>query len=294
MVYFLAGAVCLSGPTHAQDCTVAPWSSSVGLTDSDVGTPNEGIPRFSGFCGLSVPIDGTARYLTDDSPVMEPSYDARFYARVSGTNNPIMIFAAYVGSDPIISVWANQPDAGKLQLRMTDTGGGVETTWISVSEGVWHEIGISWESDISAEVEFSVDSLFTFIENVDTSGLSVSSIRLGNISAATGGGAIEFDEFASRRLSYPVSDSLLPGDSDGDGIYTGADQIALHRERLDNQLANGQPDCNRDGYVDQHDADCLREKRLEELSFPLTSESHNPGEVAGGLVIFDNGFEPIQ
>lgn len=289
---FLAGAVLLAATVQAQDCTVSPWSSSVGLTDSDVGTPNEGMARFSGFCGLSVPVDGTARYLTDDTPFGESAYRARFYARVSGTDSPIMIFSADDGIDPVMSVWANRPDPGWWQLRVTNAGGGIETLSISAPNEVWHYVSVVWEASSFAAIEFAVDFPIPATTEIDTSGLTVDEVQLGNIAASDSGGTIGFDSFASRRISN--LDLLPAGDADGDGIYTGADQIAIYKERLDNQLASGQPDCDGDGDVDQQDSDCLRTERFGELSFPVISASNTSIDVTGPDMLFDNGFEPVQ
>src|SRR5690625_7079908 len=64
---------------QAQDCTVDNWDVQEGLTNSDTGTQGANNRRYGGPCGLRVTLDGTERYVGDDSPNGEAAYIARFY-----------------------------------------------------------------------------------------------------------------------------------------------------------------------------------------------------------------------
>src|SRR5690625_1829937 len=107
---------------QAQDCTVGNWEGgATNLSDSDTGTPSDNNRRYGGPCGLRGELDGTERYVGDDSPNGEDSYITRFYALLDDAgSDPVLMFAADDGSDDQIQVWYNDP-AGEITLRVFDS-----------------------------------------------------------------------------------------------------------------------------------------------------------------------------
>src|SRR5690625_5139587 len=81
---------------QAQDCTVDNWDVQQGLADSDTGTQGANNRRYGGPCGLRVGLDGSTKFVGDNSPNGEASYIARFYTFLDdvNTSDPVMIFAA--------------------------------------------------------------------------------------------------------------------------------------------------------------------------------------------------------
>src|SRR5690625_5110291 len=109
---------------QAQQCTVNNWDVQQGLTDSDTGTPSANNRRYGGPCGLRVALDGTERYVVDESPNAENSYIARFYAFLNDAGtDPVLLFAATDGAEDQVQVWYNSPQAGDVTLSVYDSTG---------------------------------------------------------------------------------------------------------------------------------------------------------------------------
>ena len=76
----LVGCLGFAFNAQAQTCTVDNWTgASTGVANADAGTQGGDNRRYGGPCGLRVDLDGTARYVADDSPASESTYIARFY-----------------------------------------------------------------------------------------------------------------------------------------------------------------------------------------------------------------------
>ncbi|QKK03524.1 MAG: hypothetical protein HND55_13145 [Pseudomonadota bacterium] len=248
-----SGLLALSLNAQAQTCVVTNWDIQTNLTNTDTGTPAAGNRRYGGPCGLRVPVDGTARFLTDESPTAESTYIARFYAFLDSAGaDPMIIYAAGDGSTDQIQVWYNFPNAGDLTLRVKDsTAGNNDLTFSSVGTG-WHSVEFVWESDASAEVRFAVnddDPLNDQTMTVDTSGISIAEAFLGNPGGVNTGGTIDFDDFDSRRISRPGR--LCRGDTDDNVSISLADLNAVGNEVISGGtvISGGQPDYDENGVV---------------------------------------------
>lgn len=244
---------------QAQTCTVSNWQGgATNLTDGDTGTQGASNRRYGGPCGLRVAVDGTARYVTDDSPQAEGTYIARFYTFLDNAGgNPVILFAADDGTDDQIQVWYNDPAAGDLTLRVFDNGGTPDDLTFNVGSG-WHSVELVWEADAAAQVLFSVDGDTDLSTTLDTSGLSIANAHLGNVNGAAGGGSLDYDDFDSRRIDRPGR--LLLADADDNGTVDIFDAPVLRDELAGSAFAPGQPDCDENGEVDIFDATCLRDE----------------------------------
>lgn len=238
-------------------CTIENWSSAVGLAPADAGTQDEpnGFRRYGGPCGLRVAVDGSPRYLIDYTPMSEGSYNARFYAFLDDAGTAPVDLMETLGSFDTFRVVFNWPSTNDLTLRIFDyTGAATNLTATGLGTG-WHSIEVIWESDQLASIALLVDGVKIHSDSVDTSGLAVVETRLGNINGANSGGFINFDDFDSRRISWPGR--LDEGDANDDGVIDVADLIAVSDEISDLGLAPGQPDCDENGSIDEADIECL-------------------------------------
>ncbi len=251
----LSALLGLSLNVQAQTCTIANWDAATGLANADAGTQGGSNRRYGGPCGLRVQQDGTARFLTDNSPAAELSYIARFYTFLdNASGDAAIIFAADDGTNDQVQVWYNFPAAGDLTLRVFDQAAVAnDFTYESIGNG-WHSVELVWESSASAGIVFQLNTEAELTSTIDTSGIVLSSANLGNVNAVAGG-SIDFDDFDSRRVSRPGR--LLVGDANNDGSITGGDLTSLVNELLGTSFSAGQPDCNEDGNITGGDLTCL-------------------------------------
>lgn len=254
----IALAACLgfSLNAQAQTCTVGNWTDAQNLTDSDTGTQGSSNRRYGGPCGLRVPVDGSANYVWDESPMDEGVYNVRFYAFLDDAGgDPTVLYRALDNTDSArIEVWYNFPNASDLTLRVIDNSGNQDNTFMGLGGG-WHSIEFAWQADPSAGVDFILDGT-TQSMTVDTDGQSIAEAQLGNVNGASGG-TIDFDDYDSRRIDQPGR--LLVADADGNGVVDIFDSLALRDELEGTAFAPGQPDCDENGEVDIFDAPCLRD-----------------------------------
>lgn len=257
----LVGCLGFAFNAQAQTCTIDNWTgASTGVANADTGTQGSENRRYGGPCGLRVDLDGTARYVADDSPAGESTYIARFYTFLDAAgSDPVIIFNADDGADDQIQVWYNDPAAGDLTMRVFDNGGTPSVvTFNGVSAG-WHSVEFVWEADAAAEPLFSLDGTDQTASALDTSGLSIANAFLGNVNAANTGGSIDFDDFDSRRIERPGR--LMVGDANDDGTYTIGDLFAVDDERTGGAFATGQPDCDENGSITIGDLFCIEDLR---------------------------------
>lgn len=241
---------------QAQTCVVTNWASQTDLVDADAGTQGSSNRRYGGPCGLRVPVDGTARYVSDDTPNAEGTYIARFYTFLDNAgSNATILFEGDDGTDPQIQVWYNMPNAGDLTLRVYDTTAGspIELTEAGVGAG-WHSVEFVWEAAASAEILFNVDGAASDLsDTVDTSGITIENAHLGNVDGASGG-SVDFDDFDSRRIERPGR--LMVGDANDDATINSQDFVTVINE-IGGTYAAGQPDCNEDGSINSQDFVCV-------------------------------------
>lgn len=253
----LVGCLGFAFNAQAQTCTIDNWTgANTGVANADTGTQGGDNRRYGGPCGLRVDLDGSDRYVADDSPAGESTYIARFYTFLDAAgSDPVLIFNADDGADDQIQVWYNDPAAGDLTLRVFNNAGTPsDVTFNGVSAG-WHSVEFVWEADAAAEPLFSLDGTDQTASALDTSGLSIANAFLGNVNAANTGGTIDFDDFDSRRIERPGR--LLVGDANDNGAVNSADITATINEILSGNFAAGQPDCNENGSVNSADITCL-------------------------------------
>ncbi len=250
---------------QAQDCTVDNWTTQTNLADANTGTQGSNNRRYGGPCGLRVAIDGEERYLTDESPLSESTYIARFYVFLNAANasptDEILIFAADDGTDDVIEVWY---DGSDLTLQVyDDAASSVALSAEGIGSG-WHSVEIVWESGESAEIRFAVNSFDEaddLVTTWDTSGVAIINAHLGNVNGASTGGTIDLDDFDSRRISRPgrlcrgLTDPDRTPAGDGWQRLTAADRQAVFAEIATGGAvpAGGQPDINEDGVVNSSD-----------------------------------------
>lgn len=235
---------------QAQDCTVGNWSVQAGLTDADTGTQGADNRRYGGPCGLRVELDGTDRFVGDDSPGGEGAYIARFYTFLDDvtTSDPVMIFAA--GDDNDESVLEVSYQSGDLTL--TVYGATTESATFSDIGSGWHSVEVVWAA--GEDTLFKVDEEDDLVVSADTSGLTIDYADLGNLNSADGG-SIDFDDFDSRRTERPGR--LLVGDANDDSSLTFQDIVTVLDEYNNVAFAAGQPDCNADGAITFSDVVCI-------------------------------------
>ncbi|WP_376691191.1 hypothetical protein [Wenzhouxiangella sp. EGI_FJ10409] len=253
----LVGCLGFAFNAQAQTCTIDNWTgASTGVANADTGTQGGDNRRYGGPCGLRVDLDGTDRYVADDSPASESTYIARFYTFLDDAGaDPVVIFAADDDTEDQIQVWYNFPNADDLTLRVFDSNGDEnDATFGSVGSG-WHSVEFAWEADAAAEIAFSVNGAADQTISADTSGIAIANANLGNANAANTGGTIDFDDFDSRRIERPGR--LMVGDADDSGSIAGTDALAILDELAGAAMAPGQPDCNEDGSIDGLDSLCV-------------------------------------
>lgn len=245
--------------TSSNDCIVGNWNVQEGLTNDDAGIQPDGFKRYGGPCGLRVPVDETPRFLTDESPLAEGAYIARFYAFLDqAPGEKITIFSTTDGSDePVFSVIY---DGAENELILEAFPGPQDLVFTDVGTG-WQSIEVVWEASSAADnIRFALNTEedgqdITSGTSVDTSGLQIAKAHLGNVSGTGASGTLYFDDFDSRRLSRPGR--LMRGDANNDGVVDGDDQAAIVNEFLFGEPAQGNPDCNEDGSVDGDDQACI-------------------------------------
>ncbi|TVQ28363.1 MAG: hypothetical protein EA370_16700 [Wenzhouxiangella sp.] len=249
----------VTAPVHAQDCGISNWSQATNLDSSFTGVQGPNNRRYGGPCGLRVQLDGQARFLTDQSPLNEPTFIARFYVHLDAVSStdPVWLYSADNGAEDLIQVWYNTPSAGDLTLSARDTAGTLhDLTFANIAPG-WHSVEFVWESAASADIRFALssdDPEADLVTTIDTSGLLVANASVGNLNAATGG-SFDFDDYVSRRISRPGR--LLVADADDDSNINIADIIAIADEIEALGFAPGQPDCDEDGEIDPTDVACV-------------------------------------
>lgn len=261
-----AGLWLAAAGVPAAACTMSTWSSTSGSQGLSTGTPDAGHRRFDGQCGLKVETDQQPRYVEDGSPEGETKYFARFYffaddLELNG-GDWVDLFAAYSGGSrpsPLLTVRLRQTGDGReLVLRTLDGGRMTESSPVPIRRG-WRGVAVSWaqaSGPANGQAELAVDGATrATMAGLDNRGGVIDLARLGSVEAKGGQGDLYYDAFESRRKT-PV-DMLVSGDATGDETLDAADLVSVVNEINGKSLAQGRPDCNRDGVVDGADLDCL-------------------------------------
>lgn len=251
---------CLGFTLNAQaQCTVANWEGGqTALTVDNVGTPANEHRRYGGPCSLEVPVEGAAAYVSDNKPLDENAYIARFYAYLGDAGSAdTMIFAAQDDGVNAIQIHYNDPSAGDITMYVFDSATGQASATFTASEidTNWVSIEFDWAAGTD-DTMFSVNGLTDKAISLDTTGVAITDALLGNINGADAGTdtVFYFDDFDSRRLNRPGR--LLVGDSNDDQTVNVFDISANIDEIQSDIYSSGQPDCNEDGSINVFDISC--------------------------------------
>lgn len=193
-----------SGSTNA-------WASTTGAAAAT------GAAARSGAFGLGVNVTGPAfGYVTDESPLLEPVYKARFYFNPNGVlpvnNNStgVTIFSGMDGSNAVIfQVQFRRQNTGggtyQVRLSVQRSGGVSNTGWFTMTNA-WHPVEISWASGTSTSASLYVDGVLKqTLSGLNTSAFKVASVNLGPSAGTLGNsasGVMFFDDFVSKRTLY--------------------------------------------------------------------------------------------
>lgn len=262
-----ASLLAFAGMSPSADaCTIGGWSSTTGSQGLSTGKPSAEHRRFEGECGLKVSIGSSPRYVEDDSPQSEARYFARFYFFADemelGGGDWVEIFSAYQGESRPSSILGlrlvQEPDGRALVMRALDGGRMTETEPVPVTGG-WTGVELLWQQasgppNGSAELQVNGRTRAR-LPGLDNRTSSIDMARLGAVETRGAQGSVDFDAFVSHRTT-PVG-PLVQGDATADELLDSADLVALVNELNDGALAQGQPDCNGDGSIDERDLECL-------------------------------------
>jgi FtsP/CotA-like multicopper oxidase with cupredoxin domain len=191
----------------------SPWSALTGNVAVTTAA------AMDGMYGMEVTIAGnTPGYVTDLSPVLEPSYHARFYFNPNGTLTGNTQQDIFVGQD------ANGTDIFKIQFRRRNQGGGTyqvqgemlvtlpngktsmqATSWYVINNNAANWIEIAWSSSPNASFDLFINDIGTPQEtlNGDTSAYLLEEVWLGPSAGLVNNasGTMYFDAFESTRTS---------------------------------------------------------------------------------------------
>jgi hypothetical protein len=188
------------------------WSASTGIVSVS------GAAARTGSFGMQASLAGAAfGYVTDNTPIAEPSYKARFYFHPNGAlpvnnnaANGVTIFSGLDGSNAaVFQVQFRRQNSGggtyQVRLSVQRAGGVTNTGWFNISNA-WHSIEISWASGATTSASIYVDGMLRqTLTGLNTGAYKVESVRLGPSAGALGNsasGAMYFDDFVSRRTQY--------------------------------------------------------------------------------------------
>ena len=161
--------------------------------------------------------DANAIYVTDDRPVAEPRYRARFYfdpnsiTMASGDSH--IIYSSLMGTSTAVLRMEFGRTSTSYQLRvrvlLDDGATWVNTNWVTISDAP-HFIEFDWQAATAAGANngalvFWVDGIQqASLTGVDNDTLRVDRVRLGAITSMdpTTSGTYYFDAFESRRQNY--------------------------------------------------------------------------------------------
>jgi FtsP/CotA-like multicopper oxidase with cupredoxin domain len=196
----------------------AAWSSAVGVATG--GGPGISVTTAAkmtavGTLGMQALLAGnTPAFVTDTTPVLDPSYHARFYfnpnGALTGNNQQQTIFAGFnAAGTSIFSVQYRRQNAGggtyQIRAVVTRAGGTTVTNWYTITNNAAHAVEIWWQSGASMPFRLYIDgSLRQTLNNLNTSAYLLDFVRLGPSAGLTAAasGTEYFDAFVSTRNTY--------------------------------------------------------------------------------------------
>jgi hypothetical protein len=249
-----AAAFGLAGTNAVLACSTAAWNGGE-TGNPQEGRPADGVSRYSGQCGLKSA--ATAQFVTDNTPVAETTFRARFYVYTGLSAGTAQVFRANnTGGTQQIGVTY---DFTANLLRFATTGG---TGTLAVNPNAWYSVELDWSRArtnmiVTVRGAGATTDLTTTVTGVGA-GDAVDVAQLGWVSGtgtATTRGIVT-DAYESRRST--AIGRLCRGDANLDNTRNSGDQIAVRNEVFGTALAAGQPDANEDGVVNSGDQITVR------------------------------------
>ncbi len=160
--------------------------------------------------------DNNAIYVTDNSPLAEPRYRARFYfdpnSIVMTSGNSHYIFYGYTGASTVVMRLEFRFSQGNYQVRANvrnDASTWSNTNWFTISDTI-HFIEFDWQAATAAGANNGVLTLWidgqqqANLTGIDNDTRRIDMARLGAIAGVDSGtrGTYYFDAFESRRQTY--------------------------------------------------------------------------------------------
>jgi hypothetical protein len=193
---------------------LSAWSSSV----TDVGDLSvHSAAALIGSLGLRAVIDdNNAIYVTDDRPVAEPRYRARFYFDPNSipmaSGNAHFIFDGFMGTSTAVMQIEFRYSSGTYQIKgglINDGSSWTNTNWFTISDAI-HFIELDWRAATAAGANNG--GLTLWIDGVQKANLTtvdndtrrIDRVRLGSVIEIDAGtrGTYYFDAFEARRQTY--------------------------------------------------------------------------------------------
>ncbi|MCI0551693.1 MAG: metallophosphoesterase [Anaerolineae bacterium] len=193
---------------------LSAWtSSSTDLGDLSVSTA----AALIGIQGLRALIDDSNTiYVTDDRPITEPRYRARFYFDPNSipmaSGDAHFIFKGFVGTSTEVLRVEFRQFSGAYQLRaalLNDSSTWINTNWFAISDAA-HSIELDWQAATAAGANNGSLTLWIdgvqqqVLTGVDNDTRRIDRARLGALTGIDAGtrGTYYFDAFESRRQNY--------------------------------------------------------------------------------------------
>ena len=160
--------------------------------------------------------DNNSIYVTDNSPIAEPRYRARFYFDpnsivMSNSNNHYIFYGRDAAGTAILRVQLRF-SSGQYQIRaslLNDSTSFTSTAWFTIGDAP-HLIELDWKASTAAGANNGGLALWidgvqkANITGIDNDTRRIESVRLGAVSGIDSGtrGTYYVDAFDSRRQSY--------------------------------------------------------------------------------------------
>jgi subtilisin family serine protease len=183
------------------------WSAVTGSSSLSVTTN----AALVGQKGMKVVLNGnTPAYVTDDTPLGETNYHARFYFHPNGTATGGAATNIFVGLNKsgqnVFNVQYRKSNS-TYQIRagiLLSDGSRIFTAWYAITN-VAHAIEIAWEAKTNASFTLYIDGILKqTLSGKNTSNYSIERVRLGPSGGLTTStvGTEYFDAFVSTRRNY--------------------------------------------------------------------------------------------
>jgi hypothetical protein len=182
----------------------------------DLSVVNTGSSGPLGLKQLQAVIDDINNiYVTDDRPLSEPRYRARFYfnpnSLTMASGDAFLFFNGFKGTNGALFRLELGMGSGGYQIRIkavNDAAAWVTSPWARISNSV-HSIEIDWQSATpganNGSMTLWIDGAqAAALSGIDNDTMRVDRVRLGVLAGVDPGtqGTLFLDAFESRRQSY--------------------------------------------------------------------------------------------